>query len=83
MIKVLFFAQLADYAQCKSYEAEYTSGMTPRNLVQSLIGKLPAELTDALIHDIAMVAANEVMIDWDDALNDGDVVAFLPPFSGG
>lgn len=83
MIKLLFFAQLADFAQTEAFEVKYTAGVTPRILVQSLVGQLPKELTDALIHDVAMVAANEVMITWDDELSDGDVVAFLPPFSGG
>ena len=83
MIKVLFFAQLADFAGQDTYQTEFSAGLTPRSLVQSLVDELPKELTDALIHDVAMVAANEVMIAWDDELKDGDIVAFLPPFSGG
>ncbi len=83
MIKVLFFAQLAEYAGRSSIELEFQAAMTPRSMVKSMVGVVPKELTDALLHDVAMVAANEVMIAWDDALSDGDEVAFLPPFSGG
>lgn len=83
MIKVLFFAQLAEYAELDSLEVTYSPGLTPRTLVESLVGKLPVRLTDALIHDTAMVSANKLMISWDDPLNENDEVAFLPPFSGG
>ena len=83
MIKVLFFAQLAEYAQVDSLEVDFHAGITPRILVQSLVDILPQALTDALIHDVALVAANETMIDWDKPLSDSDEVAFLPPFSGG
>lgn len=83
MIKVLFFAQLAEYAERDSMHIDFVANMTPRSLALSLVGSFSKELTDALIHDPVMVSANKTMIDWDDVLSDGDEVAFLPPFSGG
>ena len=83
MIKVLLFAQLADLAETNALEYDFEQDMTPRSLVKSMVGTAPQALTDVLQHDLVMVAANEVMIDWDKPLEDGDTVAFLPPFSGG
>lgn len=83
MIKVLFFAHLAELAGQNATQVEYESDCTPRSVVQSLVGEMPKALTDALIHDYALVAANQNMIAWDDPLADGDELAFLPPFSGG
>lgn len=83
MIKVLFFAQLADFAGRDSLEIKCPDKLTPVKLVQLLQEELPEALTDALIDETAMVSANKVMIAWNDVIADGDEVAFLPPFSGG
>jgi molybdopterin converting factor small subunit len=34
-------------------------------------------------YSAAMVAINDEMSDWDDALKDGDEVLFFPPVAGG
>lgn len=83
MIKLLFFAQLAEYAGMSCTQVDFKAGQTARSLVESQVGVLPKELTDALLYDVAMVSANKQLIGWDDELSDGDEVAFLPPFSGG
>jgi molybdopterin converting factor small subunit len=44
---------------------------------------MPKELIDSLRFDAVMLSVNQVMADWDHVLNDGDELAFLPPFSGG
>lgn len=83
MIKLLFFAQLAEYAETDSIQLGYQTGLTPNKVVGSLLGTLPKAATDALTDGSTLVAVNAVMIGWNDPINDGDEVAFMPPFSGG
>lgn len=83
MIKVLFFAQLAEFAGTNSIELEAAPATTARTLIEAQVGVLPAALTDALLHDAVMVSINKKMATWDDELSNNDELAFLPPFSGG
>jgi molybdopterin converting factor small subunit len=83
MIKVLFFARLAELAHTDSYNADYRDAMTVRVLLDDMDGKLPQALIDYLKYDVSMISINKVMADWDDSLEDSDEIAFLPPFSGG
>jgi len=83
MIKILFFAQLVDHAEQDSIELEYSNDMTTREVVKLLEPKLPKKLIDTLRFDAVMLSINQVFASWDDTLQDGDEIAFLPPFSGG
>jgi len=83
MIKVLLFAQLAEDAGKDSLLLEYETDLTPRQMLDTLETRLPPEVIASLRHDAVMLSVNQVFAAWDDPLNDGDEVAFLPPFSGG
>ncbi|NND00430.1 MAG: MoaD/ThiS family protein [Gammaproteobacteria bacterium] len=83
MIKVLFFAQLADQAEKDFQMLEFSTGMTPRSLVEHLAKTLPKQLIDELQSGATMLSVNQVFAAWDQPLSEGDEVAFLPPFSGG
>ena len=83
MITVRFFAQLAEQAQCDSLDMEYSVGLDSRTLVSRISGKVPKAVIDTLHHDVVMLSVNQQIAGWDDPLQDGDEVAFLPPFSGG
>ena len=83
MIKILFFAQLADYAQTDSIQLNYRAGASTRDLLTAMEQRLPKELLECLRHDANMLSINQVLAAWDDPLTDGDEIAFLPPFSGG
>ena len=83
MINVLFFAQLADLSKAASAQVSHQSGITVRSVVDELEKEMPQELINSLRFDANMVSVNQVLADWDDSLNDGDEIAFLPPFSGG
>jgi len=83
MIKILFFAQLADYAKTDSIELNFSAGTSTRDLLSELEQRLPTKLLESLRHDANMLSVNHVMAAWDDPLTDGDEIAFLPPFSGG
>lgn len=82
-IKLLFFAQLAEQAGCDSTVVDAGHPGTPRQLLEQLERKLPKSLLDTLRFDTVMVSINKVLASWDDPLEEGDEVAFLPPFSGG
>ena len=83
MIKILFFAQLADYAEAESMQHAYSEALTPRKLVDQIATQMPTKLIDTLRFDATMLSVNKVFADWDETLRDGDEIAFLPPFSGG
>lgn len=83
MIKILFFAQLADHAEQDSIELEYSGNMTTREAVNLLEPKVPQKLIELLRFDAVMLSINQEFASWDDPLKDGDEIAFLPPFSGG
>lgn len=83
MIKLLFFAQLADQAGMDQYELDFEEGISAREIVNRLESSLPKELIDSLRFEAVLLSVNQVMADWDNDLKDGDEVAFLPPFSGG
>jgi molybdopterin synthase sulfur carrier subunit len=83
MIKVLFFAQLADFAETDAVELNCPAEATVRHLLTELENSLPKKLIENLRHGSNMISINQVLADWDDSLTAGDEVAFLPPFSGG
>ena len=82
-IKVLFFAQLRDFAETDSVEIDIADATVVRDLLTTLRGQVPEPLIQALRDESAMVSVNHKYAGWDGALNDGDEVGILPPVSGG
>lgn len=83
MIKVLFFAQLAELAGEEFTHVEYKTGLTPTALVKALADNYSIELIGALEDEATIVAVNQQVVERDLLLKPGDELAFLPPFSGG
>ena len=83
MLKVLFFAQLAEQAGCAALEVDHCAGLTARSLIDRLESKVDAAAIETLRHDAVLLSVNQKLADWDDMLNDGDEIGLLPPFSGG
>ena len=83
MIKFLFFAQLAEYAECDSLELEHQAGHSASDYVSTLAELLPAPAIELMNDGATMLSVNQVLASWDDGLNDDDEVGLLPPFSGG
>lgn len=77
MVKVLFFAHLRDEVGEESVELNVT-GKTVAELKQ-----LVAEKYDVQKLDQAMTAINEEFASNEEVIKDGDVVALIPPVSGG
>jgi sulfur-carrier protein len=77
MNKVLFFAHLKDAVGEESIMLE-ANGQTVLELKQQLLEKYKtANLENA------MTAINEEFASDEEVINEGDVIAFIPPVSGG
>jgi molybdopterin synthase sulfur carrier subunit len=77
MVDVLFFAELQEATghERLSFEAD---GMSVKELKASALAAY-----DLVNIDGAMIAVNEEYASEDTILTSGDVVAFIPPVSGG
>lgn len=77
MIKVLFFAELEEIVGSREYVIEQ-SEMTVTDLKSYLKERFPT-----LPVDRAMIAVNEEYVEATDQIKANDIVAFIPPVSGG
>ena len=77
MVDVLFFAELQEAVgnEKLSFEAD---GMSVKDLKNNFLTEYDLENIDH-----AMIAVNEEYAKEDTVLKTGDVVAFIPPVSGG
>ena len=76
MNKILFFAHLRDAVGQDSIEFE-ANGITVAELKQQIAEKYDLNV------DTIMVSINEEFAANDDMIQDGDIIAFIPPVSGG
>jgi sulfur-carrier protein len=77
MIKVLFFAQLKDAAGTEEAHVE-ANEWTVAKLKERMAAQYQLDDLEAV-----MTAVNEEFADDETILSDGDIVAFIPPVSGG
>ncbi|WP_428910151.1 molybdopterin converting factor subunit 1 [Niallia sp. Krafla_26] len=76
MNKVLFFAHLRDTVGQDHVEVE-ANGLTIADLKKQMAERYELKL------DNIMVSVNEEFAENDEVIKDGDVIAFIPPVSGG
>lgn len=78
-IKLLFFAQCADWVRRRELELPWSGPATVAELIDR------HEILSALKQrrDVLKVAVNEELSGFDKEIQDGDECAFLPPVSGG
>jgi molybdopterin converting factor subunit 1 len=77
-IKVRYFAAFREATGIESERVNTTAG-SAAELFSECAGRFDALQS----YSAAMVAINDEMSDWDDALKDGDEVLFFPPVAGG
>ena len=78
-LKLLFFAQCSDWIRQKEMEVP----IKVRETGLEVVGRLPG-LKPILEHrGILRVSVNREFAGFDEEVQDGDEVAFLPPVSGG
>ena len=78
-ITVLYFASLADKAQQGQQQLDLADNLSLSELYAQLKQQHGFELDTAKVR----VAINDEFASWDDAINDGDTIAFIPPVVGG
>ena len=77
-VRVRLFASYREAAGTNRLDAPLPAGATVADLVATLVERVPG-LTKAP----GLVAVNHTYVQADQALRDGDEVAFIPPVSGG
>ncbi|RXI98286.1 molybdopterin converting factor subunit 1 [Anaerobacillus alkaliphilus] len=77
MIKVLFFAELEEIVGTREFTIDQTE-MTALEVKEFLKKQFPT-----LPVDRAMMAVNEEYVEETDVVKANDIVAFIPPVSGG
>jgi molybdopterin synthase sulfur carrier subunit len=84
MIKVLFFAKLREQLGINHLSLEYTEDMVSvASLQRSLAESKDSDWTAILADQNIIRAVNQVVVDLDHPVRDGDEVAFFPPVTGG
>lgn len=78
-ITVLYFASLADKAQQGQQQLDLADNISLSELYTQLKQQHGFELDTSKVR----VAINDEFASWDDAINDGDIIAFIPPVAGG
>jgi molybdopterin converting factor subunit 1 len=79
-VRVLYFGQAKDAAGRAEEEVSLPSASSVKTLVEH--SKKAHEKLNGL-SDAMRVAVNEEVAREEDSLEDGDIVAFLPPVAGG
>lgn len=77
-VQVQLFAELAEVAA----QAEF-SYLTNASTVAQLYAELNSQFKFRFPQSVLKAARNNEFTNWDQALAQNDIVAFLPPFSGG
>jgi MoaE-MoaD fusion protein len=77
-VQVRLFASYREAAGVGRFEASLPVGAKVRDLVDLLAVRVPGVRTAP-----GLVAVNHAYVGPDQALHDGDEVAFIPPVSGG
>jgi molybdopterin converting factor small subunit len=79
MIKVLFFGPIADRAQTREMQLEFTPSMTLHDAIAHLGALHPGAFSL-----VSFIAVNQTQVhDKQMALHDNDEIAFMAKFSGG
>jgi len=84
MIRILFFARLADLAKVR--EAEFDcpdDSIRLDELLRQVVDRFPSLETSLAQPQLMFLAINQEQADLDAQVKDRDEVAIMPPFSGG
>lgn len=84
MIKVLFFARVREQLGCAALELPWPqAGVDLDGLQESLCRDRGGAWRSVLAEDNMIRAVNQVVVQGNCPLRDGDEVAFFPPVTGG
>lgn len=82
MVKVKFFAVLKGLVGKDEVSVEIKEGTSLDQLIEQLKTDLPP-LVDIMQKGGLLISVNQEVLEKDAIIQDGDEVAFLPPFAGG
>lgn len=84
MLNVLFFARVREQLDCASLQLAWPgAGFDLDALQERLCAERGQAWRDVLEQDNLIRAVNQVVVNGNRALQDGDEVAFFPPVTGG
>ncbi|MFN0117785.1 MAG: MoaD/ThiS family protein [Elusimicrobiota bacterium] len=79
MVRCLFFAQCSDWMKVKELEIPLFSSISIQQLLEKDLRFIQLNNRKSFLK----VAINQVMVDFQTEVKNGDEIAFMPPFSGG
>lgn len=79
-VRVLLFAELKDIIGSHSIELDVEKGMSVEQILCQALGDHPQK---KIWQDHVLYAVNEEQVAKDHIAQDGDVVALMPPMTGG
>lgn len=79
-IRVELFGRASSQSGEREVSVEVAAGATLRTVAEALVARLPVL---AWIPEVCRPARNLEYARWDDPVQDGDEVSFIPPVSGG
>lgn len=82
MAKMIFFAALREMIGRDSIDVEIKNGSTIADILTELAGRIDLDRR-VLISDRLRYALNEEFVSIDTPVADSDVIAIIPPISGG
>ena len=84
MLKVLFFARIKEQLGCGSLELEWRDAAADLDALQEQLCVERGDPWRAVLGQDNMIrAVNQIVVEGNSALQDGDEVAFCPPVTGG
>ncbi len=84
MIRVLFFARIREELGCPGLDLEWSEDVADLASLQAhLVVRQGERWRSVLGRDNVIRAVNQVVVEGNPTLADGDEVAFFPPVTGG
>ncbi|MCB1842907.1 MAG: MoaD/ThiS family protein [Halioglobus sp.] len=84
MLTVRFFARLRETLDCAALQLPWQEDLTDLRALEALLCERGGETwRQALAEDNVLRAVNQVVVNGNPSLRDGDEVAFFPPVTGG
>ncbi len=82
MVTVKFFAVLKHLVGKDEISLDVEKGTSLEKLLEKLVSDLPP-LKESVNEGKILISVNQEVVEKDYLINDGDEIAFLPPFAGG
>lgn len=84
MLNILFFARVKEQLDCAGLQLEWTEAVADLDALQEQLCVERGSLWREVLGQENMIrAVNQMVVDGNSTLRDGDEVAFFPPVTGG